>query len=240
MRILSILFFTGFIFLSSCRFLGGERVTGNGHIITQQKNVGSFNSVEVSGAVKVHILQNAIRLVKLETDENLMQYLDIYTSGNTLVIRTKNGFNLDPTKEIIAYIAAPVFKDIDVSGACDIIGDGPITGNDALSMHVSGSGNINMEVNLPKLTTEISGSGSVNLKGQAIDFEAHVSGSGDVKCFDLVTDNTKLDLSGSSDAEITANKKLNVEASGSSSIQYKGNPALNQSTSGSGGIKKVG
>ena len=225
---------------SSCRFFGGERISGNGHITTQQKNVGSFNNVEVHGAVKVHVRQDSSPSVKMETDENLMEFLDIFTDGNTLVIRTRRGYRLDPSRDIIAYVAAPVFKNIDVSGACDIIGDGTISGNEPLNMHVSGSGEITMQVSLPKLSTHISGSGSINLKGQATDFSAEVSDSGDVRCFDLLTDNTKLDLSGSSEAEVTANKSLNVEVSGSGTVEYKGNASVSQSISGSGSVKKVG
>jgi hypothetical protein len=227
------------LILSSCG-LFGQRIRGNGHITSQQKNVGSFNSVDVSGAVKVHIRQDGSSSVKLETDENLFEFLEVYTDGNKLVIKEKNGYNLDPTKDIVAYISAPSFADIDVSGACDIIGDSPITGTSALSMHVSGSGSITMEINLPKVSTDISGSGSVNLKGQATDFNAEVSGSGDIKCFDLVTDNTSIDLSGSSGAEVNANKKLDIEISGSADVQYKGSANVNQSISGSGSVKKVG
>lgn len=236
-------FLTGLIViivLSSCQFLGGERVSGNGHVITQAKNVSPFTNVEVSGAVKVHILQNANTSVKIEADENLLQFIEVYNNGSTLVIRTRDGFNLEPSREVNAYVVSPTFKDIDVSGSCDIIGDAPINSDEALSLHTSGSGDMMMQVNAPKVSAEVSGSGTINLKGQATDFEAHVSGSGDVKCFDLNTDNTKLDLSGASDAQVTANKKLDVEVSGSGNVEYKGNPQINQSISGSGGVKKVG
>jgi hypothetical protein len=228
------------LLLTSCHFFMGERISGNGHITTRQREVGSFNSVDVSGSVKVHIRQDASTSVKLETDENLMEYMEVFTEGNTLVIRSKQGFNLDPSKDIIAYVSAPSYKDIDVSGACDIIGDGAITGSDELHLSVSGSGGITMQVNLPKLNTEISGSGSIQLTGQATDFKAEVSGSGDVKCFDLVTDNTSLDISGGADVEVNVNKQLTIESSGSSSVQYKGNASVSQNTSGSGSVKKVG
>src|SRR5437763_2278792 len=134
------------ILLSSCHFFMGQRVSGDGHISTRQKEVGSFNSVAVSGSVKVHVRQDASNSVKLETDENLMDYIEVFTEGNKLVIRTKQGYNLDPTKDIIAYVASPTYRDIDVSGACDIVGDGPITGNDELHMSVSGDGDITMQV----------------------------------------------------------------------------------------------
>ena len=240
MRLFHLAVLSSLIILSSCQFFGGERIHGDGNIITQEKNIGSFNKVEVSGSVKVHIRQDPTASVKIETDQNLMQYLDIYNDGNTLVIRTKQGYSLDPTKDVIAYVSAPSFRDIDVSGACDIIGDGLISGNEELSMHVSGSGDIMMQVDLPKINTEISGSGSVSLKGRATDFSARVSGSGDIRCFDLVTENASLDLSGSSEAEVNANKKLDIDASGSSTIEYKGNANVNQNISGSGSVKKVG
>lgn len=240
MRISYIVLTLGLFTFSSCRYFGGERISGDGHVVTQQRSTGNFNSVDVSGGIKVHVRQDAANSVKVEADQNLMEYIDVYNDGNTLVIKEKEGFNLDPSKDIVVYVAAPVFKDIDVSGACDIIGDNTISGGDELNMHVSGSGDIVMAVALPKVSAEISGSGSINLKGQATNFSAHVSGSGDVKCFDLVTDTTELDLSGSSDAEVTANKQLNIEASGSSSISYKGNASVSQNISGSGSVKKVG
>ena len=153
---------------------------------------------------------------------------------------TQEGYNLQPSRDIVVYVSAPAFKDIDVSGACDIIGDNVISGTEELSMHVSGSGDIIMQVALAKVHADISGAGSIQLKGQATDFTAEVSGSGDVKCFDLVTDNTQLDLSGSSEVEVTANKQLNVEASGSSSVHYKGAANVSQRISGAGSVKKVG
>lgn len=226
--------------LSSCHYFMGEHIYGNGHVVTQQKSVGSFNSVSVGGQITLHIRQDASSSVKIETDENLQAYFDVYTEGNTLVIKTKEGFNPDPSKEIIAYVSAPAFKDIDISGQCSLIGDSPITGNEPLSLHTSGQGNMTLEVHLPKVSTEISGQGTVNLKGEATEFNAEVSGQGDVKCFDLITDTTTLDISGSSDVEVTANKQLNIDASGSSSVQYKGNANVNQDISGSGSVKKVG
>ena len=168
-----------------------------------------------------------------------MQYIDVYNDGSTLVVRSKQGFDLNPTKSILVYVAAPVFKDIDVSGAGDVISDNTISGNEPIHLHVSGSGDIKMQLNAPKVTTEVSGSGDIALKGQAQDFSANISGSGKVKCFDFVTDNTSLDLSGSSDAEVYANKKLDIDVSGSGSIRYKGAPSINQHISGSGDVRKV-
>ena len=238
MRIFFIAFSVLLLF-SSCQMFGGKRIKGNGNIVTQDKTTGAFNSIDVSGAVAVHIRQDSIPSVRIETDENLLEYLDVSVDGNTLVIKTKNGYNLNPSKEIIVYATAASFEDIDASGACQIISDNLISGNRELKIEASGATAINLQVTLPKLTTNVSGSGEVVLKGVAKEFSGSISGAGSIRGFDLITDKTELDLSGAADAQVTANQKLDVEVSGSGDVQYKGNANVNQKISGAGSVKKV-
>ena len=225
--------------LSSCSWFGGKKVSGNGNITTQERKVSSFNSVEASGSVKVHIRQDSSSSVKIETDENLMEYIEIYVTGSTLVIKEKDGFNPSPSKDLIVYTSAPVYRSVDVSGAGDIISDNIISGGEPLEMGVSGSGNINVQVALPKVSADVSGSGNVMLKGTSKEFTGSISGSGSIKAFDLTTDVSTLNLSGAADAEVTANQKLDVNVSGSGDVKYKGNASVSQSISGSGSVKKV-
>jgi hypothetical protein len=227
------------LLVTSCRLLGGERISGNGKITTVQRTIGGFSNVRVSGNIQVHLRNDAATSVKMETDENLMEYLDIFTEGTDLIIRTRKGFNLDPSKDIIAYVAAPDFNEVSVSGSCDIVSDGIITSQKSLDMNVSGSGDIIMQVDVAKISTHISGSGSVQLKGKARDFSASVSGSGDIRCFDLATENTELNLSGSSEAQVNASSQLDIHVSGSGSVEYKGSASVTQKISGSGSVKKV-
>jgi hypothetical protein len=239
MRIFIVSLLLVLVLFSSCRFMGGKQVRGNGQITTRETNISGFNSLDVSGALEVHLRQDAGNSARIETDANLMEYLDVYKDGNTLVVKTKDGYNLRPSRKVILYASAPGFRDIKVSGACDIIGDNQLTGSGPLSMSVSGSGDINMQVSVPDVETEVSGSGSINLKGQATNFAASISGSGEIHCLDLVTENTTLDLSGASDAEVTANKKLDINASGASDVRYRGNAVVNQNTSGAGSVRRL-
>lgn len=225
--------------LVSCRFGWGERVTGNGRITTDERRVSNFNSVDVSGDIAVHIRQDPAAGVRVETDENLMQYVEVFTSGSQLVIRTKEGYNLDPSKDIIAYVSAPSLNSIEVSGSSDVMGEGVIKGTSELSLSTSGSGSIYMEVEAEKVSVHASGAGNVNLKGHARDFDGSASGSGDLKCFDLATDNTELDLSGSGSAEVNVSRQLDVHVSGSADVKYKGSPNVSKSISGSGTVKRV-
>lgn len=237
MRVLLIAF-AAFIF-SSCRFLGWERIHGNSHITSQQKDVGSFNGVHASGSMDVHIIQSESNWVKIEADENLLPYIKTYVEGNVLMVHQKRGYDLHSSKGIVVYVSSPVFKEIRVSGSGDITSDNTLWGDEPLEISVSGSGNINMKAELPKLEAHVSGSGNLNLKGQVTDLNISMSGSGNSKCFELISDNVSVHISGSADVEVTANKKLDVNVSGSGDVRYKGNPVLFSHTSGSGDVQKV-
>ena len=224
--------------LTSCNFFE-KKVNGNGKVITQEQKLSSFKSIEASGSVKVHIRQDSSSSVKIETDENLLEYLDIHVTGDKLVVREKDGFNLRASKDIIIYTSAPVYSEVSVSGSGDIISDNIISGGEPLALNVSGSGGINVQVALPKVSAEVSGSGDIKLSGTSKEFGASISGSGSIQAFDLITDITTLEISGAANAEVTANQKLDVNVSGSGDVRYKGEAAVSQSISGAGSVKKV-
>jgi hypothetical protein len=228
------------IFLAACDGLGGKRVHGNGNIKTEDRSVSDFKNVEVGGAAKILVSQGDHPAVKIETDENLLQYIEVRQEGNKIYIREKRGFNLRPTHEIRVYVTAAVFNSIDASGACDIIGETKITNAEALELQVSGAGDIKMEVDAPKLSAEVTSSGSVNLKGQTKEVSYELTGAAQAHCYDLLAENTKVEISGAGSAEVYASVKLDAQVSGAGEVKYKGNAStVNQHVSGAGSVHKA-
>jgi hypothetical protein len=86
------------IILSSCHYFHGEHVDGNGTIKKESRAVGIFNGIEAGGAIDVYIRQDSSRTVNIETDENLLPYVEIRNDGDVLSIFPKDGYNLDPSK----------------------------------------------------------------------------------------------------------------------------------------------
>jgi hypothetical protein len=236
MRFLLLAFFSVGI-LSSCGYVMGERAYGDGNIITKDAHVGSFNSIDVSSALEVHISQGNTNQVQIKTDQNLLDLIEVFTDGNTLVARVRQGYNLEPSGRIVIQITAPEYKSIQVSGASKIIADNTISGSD-LHLGASGASQISMEVNGGKISSDLSGASSLSLKGQATDFDLEASGASHSKCYELVAENAMIDLSGASSAEITANKHLRADASGASHVRYKGDASVNSNTSGAGSVRK--
>jgi Putative auto-transporter adhesin, head GIN domain len=227
-----------FIGMTSCRFLG-KRIHGNGVIKTEERAVSSFREVEAAGNIQLIVIQGDLKPVKLEGDENILTYIEVIQEGERITIKTKEGVNLIPSGDLKVYVTSPTYKSIEVSGSSDIIGQTRITSTEDLSLEASGAGDIKMEVDAPKIIAGISGSGSINLKGQAKDLEINLTGAGHAHCYDLLTENTSVDISGAGSAQVYASVKLTADVSGAGNISYKGNASVSQQISGAGSVNKA-
>jgi len=236
------IFFVAIIILftaSGCRDIFGRRIRGNGHIQTETRTTSSFNGVDVSGAINIYVLQDSLNSVKVESDENLLQYVEVYNEGNTLKIHQREGVNLKPSREIKVYVSGPDFKRFEASGACNIYSENKVAGKDGIEIDLSGASDVKMDLKSPKVDAELSGAGTINLKGETKDFTVKGSGSTDIKCFDLMAENVEVRITGAGDADVFASVKLDVHVSGAGSVRYKGNANVSQNVSGAGSVKKV-
>ena len=228
------------LIFSSCRFLGWKGINGSGNIVTQSRTAERFNSIDVSGAIDVYLKQDsAQQSIKIETDDNLQEYIDIHESNGVLYISPRNSYNLDPSKKIKVYVSAAYFKRLSASGACNIYSENKLTSSETMDIDLTGASDIKLDVKAPRINAEVTGASSVMLTGETKDFNVEGSGASDIKSFGLMTENTTLDISGACSAEVFASVKLDVQASGASGIKYKGNAAVNQDISGAGSVKKV-
>lgn len=227
------------LMLGSCNVIDGERIKGNGNIRMESRHAGAFANVNVSGNIDLFVRQDSAYTVKVKADENLMEYIEVITEGENLIIRPKKGYNLSGSDDIKVYVSSPHYNKLKASGSCDIIGENIIKAESILDIELSGSSDVKMEVYAPEVRAELSGAGSISLSGITKDFSVAGSGSTDINCMDLKSENVSIRISGAGSAEVFASVKLDVNVSGSGSVEYRGNATVNQSISGSGSIKKL-
>ncbi len=235
---LSLLILSALFLLSSCGFMGGERIVGDGNWKSEERSIGSYKDIQVSGAAGVHLIQGEAKPVRIEIDQNLQQYIEVFVEGGTLVVRTKSGINVDPSKEMAVFVTAPSFNDIQVSGAGSIVTDAKINNPGPINIGISGAGDIKVEVNAPKVGVDISGAGSATMVGETKEFDLGISGAGKARCFELKAETTTVRISGAGDADVFASLRLDANTSGAGSIRYKGKPAeVKSGKSGAGSIE---
>jgi len=226
------------VFASGCREMTGRRVRGSGEIKTEARTVSTFNSIDVSGAIDVYVKQDSVSSVKVVADDNILEYIEVHTEGSSLEIYTEGNVRLRPSEKIKVYVSNPQYKEFQVSGASSIRGENQVTSTGSVHIGISGAGEGKLEIDAPKVSIDLSGASSVSVRGRTKDFEAGASGASKIRCFDLLTENTNVDVSGASHAEVYASVSLAGEASGASSVDHKGSATVNVNRSGASSVNK--
>jgi hypothetical protein len=234
----TIFFLSILVFAGSCNF-SMKKVRGDGKVTTVERKVSGFREVSLSGSMDVYVSQGPAYSVRVETDGNLQDYIELDKDGDELNVRTRKRYNLQSTSGIKVYITAPNYTDLTVSGGGNIRSQTRISGNEELEIQVAGSGNVFLDVHVPSLSSNIAGSGSIVLSGATGSFESDITGSGDIKAFSLLSETADIEITGSGNAEVAASRQLNADITGSGDIFYRGNPSVKTSRTGSGDVKKA-
>jgi len=228
------------LFLASCDGIGGKRVHGDGNVKTDDRSVSSFKTIELRIAADVYLTEGDHAGIKIEGDDNLLQFVEVEQHGDAVEVRSKQGFNLVSSNGLKVYVTTPVVEKIEASCACNIESQTKITSPDGLEVHFSGAGNIPLDVNAPRVDARLSGAGNIYLKGQTKDVKLNLSGAGNAHCYDLLAENTDVSISGFGSAEVYASVKLSASVSGAGNVDYKGNATdVEQHVSGAGGVHKA-
>ena len=226
------------VFFSSCRFVTGQRIRGNGNVRTETRSPGNFKSVASHGSFDVFI-SSGEQAVKIEAEDNLLPYIETYVEGYTLHVETKDNYWLRPGRKVKIFVSSPDYESIRSYGSGDIIGESKITNSSKLELGVNGSANIKMDIDAPEINTETNGSGDIFLKGETKSFEGEIHGSGNIKALDLRSGDATIKIYGSGNADVFVEGKLDVHVAGSGDVNYKGNAQISSSIAGSGRVKKV-
>jgi len=236
-KLLVPLFMMG-VFFSSCRFITGQRIRGNGNVRTETRSPGNFKSLSSHGSFDVFV-SSGEQAVRIEAEENLLPYIETYVEGYTLHVTTKDHYWLSPGRKVKIFVSSPDYESIRSYGSGDIIAESKITNSSNLELGVNGSANIKMDVDAPGINTETNGSGDIFLKGETKSFEGEIHGSGNIKALDLRTGDAAVEIYGSGNADLFVDGKLDVRVAGSGDVNYKGNAQVSSSIAGSGRVKRI-
>ncbi len=223
----------------SCSYMTGKKVRGNGNVISRSHTARNFSGVDVSGAMKVYLKQDSAFGVRVETDENLQELIEVYTEGDMLHVHPQRNRNLKPTGSIRVYVSAPELSRFEASGACDYTSETKLHSAGTIVLDMSGACDADLELDAPKVRVDLSGASSVKLRGTTKEFSAGGSGSTDIHAFELLSETSSVGLTGAGSAEVFASVSLDVRVSGAASVKYKGNAQVSSKITGAGSVKKA-
>jgi hypothetical protein len=219
--------------LSACHF---HCVHGSGNQVSENRKVGEFNRVSISGGYKVVLKQDSSYGIKITADDNLLKYIKTEIQGDKLKIYSKR--NLCSNGPMLISIGIGNLQELKASGGIEIESDGQIKAKD-IAFDFSGATKLHMDLIANNVTTSGSGSTQINLKGKADSYSIGSSGSGVVDAADFVVGNCEIETSGMGESTVNVLHTLNVHSSGSSSVKYRGTPTITNDKSGSSSIEKI-
>ena len=238
MRKLFLLIAVACVCLSSCNEIFKKTIHGNGNITTQQRNVHRADKIKSYGSFDIVIIQGNETSVKVEADENLIDYIITRNEGDDLVVKAREGYNLQSDDPIKITVTTNELELVEVAGSGNVRGEGKFTGRDHLKISVAGTGNVDLAVNTPEIESHIAGSGNISLSGETRDSKIEIAGMGDYNAQNLKSENVEIHIAGSGNTHVYAENKLDVHIAGSGDVYYKGNANISQDIAGSGKISK--
>lgn len=220
--------------ITSC--INNESRKGNGTIVKKEIKIDEFNKIEIAGLFNVFITQGSEAKLEIETDENLIEFIDAKVRSKKLKIKEKK--IVSSTKGINIYLTITTLDEITLSGYTSLISSDKLN-FDKIAMEASGSSKIKMDINGVDMNTQLSGNSSVELYGNIFTADINASGSANIDALNLNVDDLKLEVSGSAVAKVNVISNFDVKASGSAQVEYQGTPDMKQEVSGTGTVTKI-
>jgi Putative auto-transporter adhesin, head GIN domain len=193
---------------------GGPMIYGSGKMKTEMRPVGKFTSVRVSAPATVLIERTGTESLSVTAEDNLVSMLGSEVEGGTL--------HLSVTKDKSLTGKIPIFR---------------ITVADLRRIDVEGPGTVRASrLDAGALSLSVSGSGDIHVAGRSENLAVTIDGSGSVDAAVLQARHGKAVVSGSGELTVNASDSLDATVRGSGSVDYIGSPRLTSRIYGSGSI----
>ena len=219
----------------------GEKINGNGKMTTKKVKTADYDKIMVSGFFDVELVSGNEGDITIEGEENLLEYIKTEVDGNTLKVYTEKGKRLHVSsgKKIVVTVPFNSLDEVSLSGSGDINSKNTIKST-KFATTLTGSGNVNLDVDANNLTANLTGSGNLTIKGSASALQCKITGSGDFDAYGCKSSTVDATVSGSGNCKVTCNEGLTARISGSGDINYRGEPKKKDTkVSGSGSISKA-
>ena len=207
----------------------GVKVIGSGNLVTETFDFSDFTGVKAENGMQVELTRSDIFSVEVMADDNVIEYIEVSKSGDTLRIRPKSNASFR-NATLTAKVTMPELCKLELSGGAHANITGFSSTHD-FSVKLSGGSHVSDFITPGDITAgnadfNLSGGSHVRLTGSADDLDINCSGGSHIDLEGLSADNADINLSGGSHATVNVSGTLNVDLSGGSRVYYVGNPTI--------------
>ncbi len=244
------------ILVASVAITGCSITTGDGPVVEKTIEMEPFHSVSIDGSFDVIISQTVSQSVVVATQSNILEHFKMNVMDGVLYLSMEPGSYIG--YDLTVKLGMPTVSHIELDGSGDVSigtfvgiqnlftkldGSGDIKGTGALevlseaTIHLQGSGDIELTLKAKEVELILDGSGDMEIIGQTNKLVANLNGSGDIDAMELESIDCDANLDGSGKIKVFASRKLKANLQGSGDIRYDGKPDVEAKIDGSGTIQ---
>jgi len=152
--------------------------SGSGNIVTETRDVGAFDSIEVSGGIDVRLTVDpgAETSVAVVFDDNLLDHIVTDVDGSKLEVHADGSFNIFGSGRFVEVVT-PTLVEVSASGGSDLTGVGEV---ETLAINASGGADVDL-TDLIVATANVEASGGANVTVEITEqIQGEVSGGADL------------------------------------------------------------
>ncbi len=196
-----------------------KTVRGSGDVVEENRAVSGVSGVNLATLGHLTIELGDTESLRIEAEDNLMEYIETELRGGLLIIGTQEDIRLDPTQPVNYFLKV---TDLD-------------------TIVISSSGDIKMaNLETDSLEVDINSSGSLDIAGGVVNSQdITISSSGSYTAQDLACNEAEVRINSSGSATIWVIDNLEVILNSSGDLRYRGNPTVNASTNSSGRVIQI-
>ncbi len=200
---------------------GGVR--GSGRVVEEMREVSGFTGVELATWGDLTIEVGEKEELRIQAEDNVIEFLETRVDGDMLVIRTQPGIALMAVEPVNLYLTVRELDTIVVAGSGDVTG--PDLEADRIEVTIYGSGDVELgDLIADTVELKVVGSGDMDVASvRAREQAVHISGSGDVDVDRMQADSVDVRIPGSGELDVFAGEvgEQSVAISGSGDYRAK-------------------
>ena len=209
---------------------------GSGKVVNEERSVGNFNRVVISGYGEVILVQGAAESLRIEAEDNIIPLIEVSVSNDTLFIEGQELGKVVPTQPIFIHVYMNDVVGLESSGLSRI--DATAIDSDHLELTTSIFG----EIKIDALTTEqlvinMTEDSSMDIIGEIAAQELDISGNADYRAAKLQSQTAVVNVGGTGTATIWVEEMLSGVVNGNGDVLYYGSPETDLEVTSSGKVK---
>ncbi len=220
-----------------------ETLRGSGTVAEETFSFTGITGVQLATIGELEIELGDTEELRIEADDNLLEYFEAVMEGDTLRIDMVDGtwrrLLLRPSRSVRYTLTVKDLEFIGLSSTGDA--HTATLSADRFEIRVTSTGDLSMDgIDANALEVHVSSTGDVRIgEGVAENQNIRISSTGDYDGASVRSAQTTVRLSSTGDARVWAEESLDATLSSTGSVHYRGDPEVFDNHSSTGRVRRI-